>query len=177
MKMMIRTMVKKAISLIAITEFLILGTYLYDFTLFINLQIAFLSSFFVIVGSSYAYKKMIQTQVDVKNREDGKRDLLEIIEDPYELYDDVEINNAPADELDLKTIVKEEKSKIKTFSFQSAKHGVRGSVSLFRLVPYLFLVLGFIALKNHEVLDIAVYLPSILLGIIIGSISSKKFTS
>ena len=175
--MMTRTMVKKAISLLAITELLILGTFLYDFTLFINLQIAFLSSFFVIVGSSFAYKKMVQTQVEAKNTQDEKRDLLDSIEDPYELYDDTIINDAPADELDLKTIVKEEKAKIKTFSLNSAKHGIRGSVSLFRLVPYVFLVLGFIALKNHEVLDIAVYLPSILLGIVIGSVSSKKFTS
>jgi hypothetical protein len=120
---------------------------------------------------------MIENQVEAKNIEDGKRDLLDSIEDPYELYDDSEINNSPADELDLKEIVKEEKSKIKTFSFDSAKYGARGSVSLFRLLPYLFLVLGFIALKNHEVLDIAIYLPSILVGIIIGSITSKKFTS
>ena len=57
------------------------------------------------------------------------------------------------------------------------KHGARGSVSLFRLVPYLFLVLGFIALKNNELLDIAIYLPSLLVGIVVGSIASKEFNS
>lgn len=174
---MIRIMVKKAISLFGVVEFFIVLSYFYDFLFFINLQVAFLSSFFVILGSSYAYKKMVENQVETKKSEenigDGKRELLDTIEDPYELYEDSDINDAPIEELDFKEIVKEEKAKIKTFSFQSAKYGARGSVSLFRLLPYLFLVLGFIALKNHNYLDIAVYLPSILLGIIVGSIVSK----
>lgn len=119
---------------------------------------------------------MIQTQVEAESYEE-KRDLLDDIEDPHELYDDEPINNAPVEELDLKAIVKEERAKIKTLSLNSMKHGARGSVSLFRLVPYLFLVLGFIALKNNELLDIAIYLPSLLVGIIIGSIASKEFSS
>ena len=171
-------MVKKAISLFGIVEFFIVATYFYDYILFINLQVAFLSSFFIIVGASYAYKNMVKNQVEAKKGEgdDGKRELLDTIEDPYELYEDTQINEAPAEELDLREIVKEEKKKIKTFSFQSAKYGARGSVSLFRLIPYLFLVLGFISLKNHNYLDISFYLPSILLGIIIGSFVSKPLS-
>ena len=172
---MIGIMVKKAISLITITEFLVIALYFYDFTLFINLQVAFLSSLFIIIGSSIAYQRMVQTQVKSKNIEDGKRELLDNIEDPYELYDDEPINNAPVEDLDLKEIVKEEKAKIKTFSIDSMKHGVRGSVSLFRLVPYIFLVLGFIALENNKLLDIAIYLPSLLVGIVVGSISMSGF--
>jgi len=169
-------MVKQGIKLIAVTELLVLASNFISFDFYINLQIAFLSSLFVILGSSYAYKKMIKTQVASDMVED-KRDLLDEIEDPHELYDDEVINNAPADELDLKAIVKEEKKKIKTFSIQSMKHGVKGGTSLFRLVLYIFLVLGFIALKNNELLDIAVYLPSLLLGIVIGSVSGKRLFS
>ena len=171
---MIWIMVKKAIKIIGVTELLILLFYFYSFEIFINIQIAFLSSLFVILGSSFAYRKMVQTQVEADNFED-KRDLLDDIEDPHELYDDEPINDAPVEELDLKAIVKEERAKIKTLSINSMKHGARGSVSLFRLVPYLFLVLGFIALKNNELLDIAIYLPSLLVGIVIGSIASKGF--
>jgi len=175
---MIGIMVRKAISIFVVVEGVILLSYLYDFIFFINLQVAFLSSFFVIVGSSYAYKKMVENQVEAKKsqgevEEDGKRELLDTIEDPYELYEDSKINDAPVEELDLKEIVKEEKAKIKTFSLQSAKYGARGSVSLFRLLPYLFLVLGFIALKNHNYLHISYYLPSILLGIIVASLVVK----
>ena len=135
----------KAIKIVGIAELLILLFYFYSFEVFINIQIAFLSSLFVILGASFAYKKMVQTQVEADNFED-KRDLLDDIEDPHELYDDEPINDAPVEELDLKAIVKEERAKIKTLSISSMKHGARGSVSLFRLVPYLFLVLGFIAL-------------------------------
>jgi len=169
-------MVKKSIKIVGITELIVLLFYFYSFEVFINVQVAFLSSFFVIFGASFAYRKMVQTQVEADNFED-KRDLLDDIEDPHELYDDQPINDAPVEELDLKAIVKEEKAKIKTLSIKSMKHGARGSVSLFRLVPYLFLVLGFIALNNNELLDIAIYLPSLLVGIVVGSITSKEFNS
>ena len=166
-------MVIKAIKLIAITQILVIATYFISFSFYINTQVAFLSSLFVILGSSFAYKRMVNNQVESKAVEE-KRDILDEIEDPHELYDDEPINNAPVEELDLKEIVKEERAKIKTFSLNSAKHGARGSVSLFRLAPYIFLVLGFIALNNNQLLDIAVYLPALLIGIIVGSVSSKE---
>ena len=171
---MIWIMVKKSISLFVITELLVIATYLISFEFYINLQVAFGTSFLIIIGASFAYNSMVKKQVEADNYED-KRDLLDDIEDPHELYNDEPINNAPAEELDLKAIVKEEKAKIKTLSVKSMKHGARGSVSLFRLVPYLFLVLGFIALKNNELLNIGVYLPSLAVGIILGSVISKEF--
>ena len=112
-----RTMVKKAIRIIVASEVIITTTSLVSFTFYINLQVAFLSSLFVILGSSYAYRKMVITQVDTKSYED-KRDILEDIEDPHGLYDDEPINNAAVEDLDLKQIVKEEKAKIKTLSVE-----------------------------------------------------------
>ena len=164
---------KKSISIVLLTQLAILMTQLLSFEFYINLQVAFLSSLFVIFGASYAYSKMVIGQVESGNYED-KRDLLDDIEDPHELYDDEPINSAPVEELDLKSIVKEERAKIKTFSVNSMKHGAKGSVSLFRVVPYIFLVLGFIALKNNELLNIGIYLPSLLVGIVVGSITSKE---
>jgi len=173
---MMRTMVLKVIKPIVIAESFILGSYFYSVSAFTNIQVAFASSFFIILGSSLAYKGMIEKQISTESYED-KRDLLDEIEDPHELYDDVAINETPVEELDLKAIVKEEKAKIKTFSLSSIKHGAKGSVSLFRLVPYLFLVLGFIALKNNEVLDLSFYLPSLMIGIIVASLVSKEITT
>lgn len=174
--MMMRIMVKKGIKLITIVELLIIASSLISFSFFINLQIAFLSSLFIILGSSYAYRKMINTQI-VSDMVEEKRDILDEIEDPHELYEEDSINYAPVEELDLKAIVKEEKKKIKTFSLESMKQGAKGSSSLFRLVPYLFLVLGFVALKNNELLNIAIYLPSLLVGIVVGSLSAKELFS
>lgn len=169
-------MVLKVIRPVLITEVLILGSYFYSSLAFANIQVAFVSSLLIIVGSSIAYSSMVKNQVDSETYED-KRDLLDDIEDPHELYDDKAINDTPVEELDLKAIVKEERAKIKTFSLASIKHGARGSVSLFRLVPYLFLVLGFIALKNNEVLHLGFYLPSLLIGIVVGSLVSKEITA
>ena len=173
MTKMMRTMVNKSIKIVIVSEILILATKLISFTFFINLQIAFLSSFFVIVGSTLAYKRMVISEVNNDNV-DYQRDFLDELEDPHELYDDEPINNAPAEELDLKEIVKEERKKIKMFNVKDAKKGFKAGVSFYRLVPYVFLVLAFIALKNNDLLDISVYLPSLLFGIIIGSISTRK---
>jgi hypothetical protein len=164
--------VKKTIKIIGVVELLILSTTLISFNFFINLQVAFLSSFFIIAGSAYAYKKMISSGVALENI-DEKKDILDEIEDPYELYDETPINETPADELDLKAIVIEEKKKIKILNIKDIKKGSKASISLYRLVPYLFLILGFIALKNNGLLDISIYLPSLLVGIIAGYFVSK----
>jgi hypothetical protein len=166
-------MVKKAIKFIVIVEFIILATYFISFTFYINLQIAFLSSFFIMIGSMFAYKQMVNKKVQTNSVEE-KRDLLDEIEDPYELYDDEPVNVTPAEELDLKEIVKEEKKKIKIINLKSMKEGSGAGFSLFRLVPYIFLFLGFIALNNNQLLDIAVYLPSLLVGIVVGYLSAKE---
>ncbi|ABB44385.1 hypothetical protein Suden_1107 [Sulfurimonas denitrificans DSM 1251] len=158
-----------------ILEFLILATALVSFDFFINMQIASLSSFLIIAGSSYAYKKMINAQVELENI-DEKRDFLDEVEDPYELYDETPINDAPAEELDLKAIVKEEKKRIKILNLKDIKKGSRASVSLFRLAPYLFLILGFVALRNNEILDIKIYLPSLFIGILAGYFISRDLS-
>lgn len=165
--------VKRAISILLLVEIGIILTNFISFAFFINLQIAFLSSFFVILGATYAYKRMVVSEVKANNIEE-KRDFLDELEDPHELYDDEPINDAPVEELDLKEIVKEEKKKIKILNVKDLKKGSRATFSLFRILPYVFLILGFIALKNNNLLDISIYLPSLLVGIIVGYVTSKE---
>ena len=167
------TNIQKAISYMGIGELIVLSSLSHSVPIFMNVQMAFLSSLFVILGSSYAYKNMVIKKVDSDEFEND-RDLLDEIEDPHGLYDEKDINNAPADDLDLKAIVKEERAKIKTLSADSVKKGIKGGSSFFRLIPYAFLVLGFISLQNNGLLDIGIYLPSLLLGIIVGSVSAKE---
>ena len=162
----------KIINRLALTEVVIVPTTLYSFEFFINLQVAYLSALFIVLGTAYAYKKMVNAQVSTEKITED-RDLLDKIEDPHELFDDKEINNAPAEELDLKAIVKEEKAKVKVLSVKNMKHGAKGSMSAFRLIPYLFLILGFIALQNNGLLNLSIYLPSLFIGIVVGSIFSK----
>jgi len=174
--MMMRITVKKAISIFFAVQGILFGIYFFSPAVFANVEVAFLSAFFVIIGSSYAYKKMVKAQVESGYYEE-KRDLLDQIEDPHELYGDEPINDAPLEELDFKQIVKDEKAKIKTFNLKNMKYGAKGSVSAFRLVPYVFLILGFIALKNNAVLDLMYYLPSLLVGIVTGSVIAKEIAS
>lgn len=166
----------KSIKIFLFVEILIILTKLISFEFFINLQVAFLSSFIIILGSTIAHKRMVDS--DIENENIGfQRDILDEVEDPHELYDEEAINEAPVEELNLKEIVKEEKKKIKTFSAKSMKKGARAGLSVFRLVPYVFLVLGFIALKNNAVLDISIYLSSILVGIITAHVVSKDIVA
>ena len=137
-----------------------------------NFQIAYLSSFFIMLGSAYAYRKMVKAKARSNDIKD-KREFFDTVDDPYELYDDTPLNEAPLEELDIKAIVKEEKKKIKILNVQDMKKGAKAGFSPFRLIPYLFLVLGFIALKNNDMLNISVYLPSLLVGIVVGYLVSR----
>ena len=159
------------IKILIIAEFLILATYFYSVSFYANLQVASLSSFVIMLGSFYAYQKMVNSKAQTQSYE-SDRDTLDIIDDPHELYD--EDKSDKIDEQDFKQIIKEEKKKIKTLSFKSVKDSSSATFSLFRLAGYLFLVLGFIALKNNEVLQLSIYLPSLLVGIIVGYIVSRE---
>jgi hypothetical protein len=149
---------------------------MYSKTFFINIQVASLSSFMIMIGSFYAYKKMVNSKVKTKSFE-SDRDPLDNIDDPHELYEDTKLEKENEQILNFKEIIKQEKKKIKLFNLKSVKDGSSASFSMFRLGGYIFLVLGFIALKNNDILDIGVYLPSLLIGIIIGYISAKEIYS
>ncbi|MBA1432025.1 MAG: hypothetical protein FAF04_00160 [Epsilonproteobacteria bacterium] len=163
---------KRAISIFLAAQLLIFISYFISVKIFANVETAFISAFLIILGASYAYKKMIMAKVAAGEYVED-RDLLEKIEDPHGLYEG-EINDAPTEELNLKEIVKEEKAKVKPLNVKNIKHGIKGSLSLFRLLPYLVLILGFIALKNNNILELWYYLPSLFFGIIVGAFVSRE---
>ena len=148
-------------------EAIIVSLYFYDFSIFINLQVAVVSSFLIITATTYTYKNMVKSKVKKGEYEEDK-DPLDKIDDPYELYDEDKINDAPIEQLDIKQIIKDEKSKIKTLSLSSMKFGAFGAMSLYRIAGYAFLALGFIALKNNHLLNLNIYLPSLALGVVLG---------
>ncbi len=171
---MMRILIIKTIKLLVIVEIVILSSYFFiSHVFYANVQIASLSSFLVILGSAYAHKKMVHSQVLQKNFIED-RDTLDTIDDPHGLYEEKEEDKIQ--DTDLKEVIKEERAKIKTLDFKTIKEGARAGISLFRIIPYLFLILGFIALKNNEILEITVYLPAILLGIVVASITSKSLS-
>jgi len=173
--LMIWTMVKKFIKIFLSVQAIIALSYLFSPAVFTNIEVAFLSSFFVVMASAYAHKKMVLAKVAAGEYEED-RELLDKIEDPHGLYD-TEINDAPPEELNLREIVKEEKKRVKPMNAKNIKYGLRGGLSPLRLGAYLFLVLGFIALNNNHILELIYYLPSLLIGIVVGSIGAKELFS
>jgi len=169
---MIWIMVKKVIKSFLLFQVIIALSYLFSPTIFANVEVAFLSSFFVVMASAYTHKKMVLAKVAAGEYEED-RELLDKIEDPHGLYE-TEINDAPPEELNLREIVKEEKKRVKPMSAKNIKYGLRGGLSPLRLGAYLFLVLGFIALQNNHILQLWYYLPSLFVGVIIGSITAQK---
>jgi hypothetical protein len=162
--------VVQSIKTVFIAELLIAGLFFINFSLFINVQIAVISSFLIIIATAYAHKKMVERQVENGVYGD-ERDVIDKIDDPHGLYDEVE---DITEEKDFKTIVKEEKKRVKIFSKESLKQGLKGSFSPWRLGAYMFLVFGFIGLKNNGYLDLWYYMPSLFVGIVLGALVTKR---
>lgn len=165
---MMRTRVKRTIRLFIFSEVAIFALWLYSYAFFINFQIAFLASVLILLGSTYSYKRLVERRVASEDRPDDT-DLIDKVDDPFDLYSEEVISEAVADdELDLKTIVKEEKKRLKPQNIKNTAKSAPALVSVFRVVPYLFLVLGFIGLKNNELLSLVPFLVGLGVGIVAG---------
>ena len=161
---------QKTIKLFVISEVAIFALWLYSYTFFVNFQVAFLSSVLILLGSTYSYKRLVDRRVASEDRPDDT-DLIDKLDDPYDLYSEEITSEAmQVEEVDLKTVVKEEKQRLKA-NKQTLKNTAKSTpalVSFFRVVPYLFLVLGFIGLKNNELLSLVPFLVGLGAGIVVG---------
>ncbi len=161
---------KRTIKLFIFSEIAIFSLWLYSYTFFLNFQIAFLSSVLILLGSTYSYKRLVENRVASEDRPDDT-DLVDKLDDPFDLYSE-EISSEPmdAEDLDLKTVVQEEKKRLKE-NKQTLKNTAKSTpalVSIFRVVPYLFLVLGFIGLNNNGLLSLVPFLVGLGVGVIVG---------
>jgi hypothetical protein len=139
---------------------------------FINAQTAFVSAFLILLGSMYSYRNLVRRSL--KNETAVHRDdLLEKIDDPYDLYSE---NEEGIDEdRPLKEVIKEEKARLKASreTVKNLSNAAPALFSLYRLVPYGVLVLGFIALKNNNLLSLWYFLPGLAAGIAAGYMSGR----
>ena len=161
---------KRTIKLFIFSEIAIFSLWLYSYTFFLNFQIAFLSSVLILLGSTYSYKRLVDNRVASEDRPDDT-DLVDKLDDPFDLYSE-EISSVPmdAEDLDLKTVVQEEKKRLKE-NKQTLKNTAKSTpalVSIFRVVPYLFLVLGFIGLNNNGLLSLVPFLVGLGVGVVVG---------
>ncbi len=121
-----------------------------DFLALLNSQVAFIASLLVVFGSFYGYKRMVEKRA--KNFT-GK-DIIERMEDPYELYEEMEVAKKSA-----KEIIEEEKRRIK--KSESVKHFIKSGsafASPYRLFGYGFLVLSILVLVRRDLFSPFAYL-------------------
>jgi len=147
----------------------------------LNFELAFFSSVFIIIGSFHGYKRMIDRRLEVG---EGMNDeLIQKLEDPYNLYDDekevssenLDIEQKP--EEDLASVVKEEKKRLKQDkqTFKKTIKSTPGIFSPLRFAPYVILILSFISLNNNHILDVFAFLIGLGVGIATAILIGKKW--
>lgn len=130
---------------------------------YLNFTVAMISSMLIVMGSLYSYRNMITQRVEDVDLDDNK-DVIDMMDDPYDLYEE----ERAAEVTDIKEMIKAEKARQKSNTIQNTTKNVSAWVSAYRLLPYAFLVLGFIALQNNQLLSVLPYLVGLTVGIAIG---------
>ena len=130
-------------------------------------QIGFITSTMVMIASIISYRRMVNARVKEKIiTMDDKRDTLDKLEDPYDLYSEDDVH----EEKDLSQMGKEEKKKLKKNrrSLYQTLRDTKAALSIYRLSSYALLIIGFLYLNRQQLLDIPAYIialgiPSVIL--------------
>ena len=149
---------------------------------FLNAQVAFISSLFIVIASFLSYRKNIQNRLSnldltqINQNED--RDKIDEIDDPYDLY--TEYNEIPENELTnekIKEIINDEKSKVKRNSFKNTLFSASGFLSIYRVFGYGILIFGFFALNNNKIIfpiAFIIGLSIVPMGVLFSKLLEKK---
>jgi len=173
---MTMTTLRSTISPFLIVHIALYGLLAVSKAAFLNAQIAFVSAFLILLGSMYSYRKLVQRNLE-NSAAVHQDDLVEKIDDPYDLYG--ENDEVTDEEKPLKEVIKEEKARLKAnkATVRNVSKSTPALLSIYRLVPYGVLVLGFIALKNNNMLLLGYFLPGLAVGIGAGFMSGKALFS
>ncbi|MEA2017634.1 MAG: hypothetical protein U9N59_04230 [Campylobacterota bacterium] len=127
-----------------------------EFIWLLNTQIALISSLLVTIGSYIGYKKNIQSRAKEHVNDDDNYDEVDKMDDSYDLYspevEQVEILEPTKEE------VQEAMKPIKQNHFANFKCAFSGMASFYRLIGYIFLIIGFFYLNNNGYLHIYSYI-------------------
>ncbi|MGD9970329.1 MAG: hypothetical protein AB7S65_07715 [Sulfuricurvum sp.] len=138
-------------------------------SVYANFIVAMGTSMAIVVGSLYSYRNMIQRRVEDVDPEDNK-DIIDMMDDPYDLYEE----ERQEEITDIKQMIKEEKARQRSNLVQNTTKNVSAWVSVYRLVPYAFLILGFVALENNHALQVLPYMVGLAAGIPLGYLIAKE---
>lgn len=136
----------------------------------ISFFVALFSGGLITLGSLYSYRNMIRSRIENSEVEDHK-DVIDMMDDPYDLYEEER-----EDEIqDIKAMIKEEKARQKQQLLQNTVKNGSAWVSLYRLIPYGFLILGFLGLQNNHHFEVLSYMVGLGVGIVSGYFIAKKW--
>lgn len=155
--------------------FSVLAMVFFGFDVVLNLQVAFFSSFFIVLGSFFGYRKNILKQSEEYSiKSENERDTIDAIDDKFDLYG--EINENELSDEEVKEIIKEERKKqnIKD-SLTNTMKSFSSATSIYRISGYVLLVIGFFFLNNNQLLIPIAYLLGFLIVPIMALIVNLKY--
>jgi len=125
-----------------------------DTNFLLNTQVAFISSLFILLATFLSYQKNVSRRLDgldVSLENLGQRDKIDELDDPYDLYSDDEIKDDQKElsAEEIKTILKEEKSRVKKNSLKNTIFSGTAFISIYRVLGYSTLIFGFFYLNNN----------------------------
>lgn len=133
-----------------------------DSKVLVNTQFAFVSSLLISIASFYSFKKQVQLRskdfVDINNQDD-----IDKIEDRFDLYSENDINEKELTAEEIKQILHEEKEKAKTNTIKNTVSSLPSYLSIYRVVGYVCLVVGFFYLLRQGLFDAVPYLCGLLI--------------
>ena len=130
-------------------------------------QAGYWSSALVVAASFGSYRRMVARRVeDAAGTAADERDVIEKIEDPHDLYSQ---HSEEVSSTGVSDAIRAEKKRMKKNrrSLSDTARDSSAAFSLYRMVAYGVLVLGFFYLKGSSQLDIASYLLSLGLPIVL----------
>ena len=139
---------------------ILISAIFFDIKVLYNTQVGFISATLVMIASMVSYSRMVNARVEhnVITYDDTK-DVIDILEDPYDLYSEEVKEEEPQDEEVLREAVKEEKKRAKDGrSLYQILKDTKAALSVYRLGAYATLILGFLYLNRHELLHIPSYI-------------------
>jgi protein-S-isoprenylcysteine O-methyltransferase Ste14 len=156
-------MMRKKIVIVLVAVDLLLFVFssiFFDIKVVYSTQIGYITSTIVMVASIMSYHRMVTTRIKHQVITMGdERDTIDTLEDPYDLYSEVVIDENQT----LSETIKEEKHKLKASrrTLYQVLQDSRGALSLYRLTGYVLLMMGFFFLNRHGLLDIVSYIVSL----------------
>ena len=145
---------------------IVLAVIFFDIKILWSTQIGFISASLVMLASMKSYQRMVDARVEhnIITIDDSK-DVIDQLEDPYDLYSE----DAVEEEKPLVDVVKEERKKLKknSRSLGQTLKDTKAALSVYRLGAYAVLILGFLYLNRHGLLQIVPYVLALSLPMLV----------